>query len=65
MENFIKKAQEILVNVLSKLDDLSDKIFEQTQVRINFKMIIIGFLLVIFILMVVKSIFGWIGSQLL
>lgn len=60
LNKIIEKITDLFFSFTKKLDDLSDKVFEQTGNKINFKYIILGILLSIFTIIMVKMILGWV-----
>lgn len=59
-----EKASDIFFGMTKKFDGISEKIFEQTGVKINIGAIVLGAALVIFLIIFVKSILGWLWSML-
>lgn len=59
-----EKATNIFFGITKKFDGVSEKIFEQTGMKINVGYIVLGALLVIFVAIFVKSILGWLWSML-
>lgn len=59
-----EKATNIFFGITKKFDGVSEKIFEQTGMKINVGYIVLGALLVIFVVIFVKSILGWLWSML-
>ena len=68
MEDFFKKVYDKIVDIMftinKKFEKVSDKIFEQTNMRINFGAIVMGAIGVIVLIIVVKSILSWLWSLL-
>jgi len=68
MEEFFKKAYDKVVDLMfainKKFEKVSEKIFEQTGTKINIGAIVMGAIAVIILLIVVKSILGWLWSML-
>lgn len=68
MEDKIKKiyekASNIFFEITKKFDSISEKIFEQTGMKINVGYIVLGTMLVIFVFIFVKSLLGWLWSLL-
>lgn len=65
LKEIYEKVTDIFFGFTKKLDDLSEKIFEETGKKIDIKLIVLGIVLLIFVIIVVKSILGWVGSYLL
>lgn len=59
LKEIYEKATDIFFSITQKLDDLSERIYEQTGKKIDIKMIILGIILFIFVIFVAKSIIGW------
>lgn len=64
LKEIYEKATDLFFGFTQKLDDLSEKIFEETGKKIDIKLIVLGIVLLIFVIIVVKSILGWVGSYL-
>ena len=68
MEEFFQKAYDAIVDCIfvinKKFEKVSDKIFEQTNMRINFGAIVMGAIGVIILIIVIKSILSWLWSLL-
>lgn len=64
MKDFLDKVIDILYNIGQALDGVSEKIFEQTKVKIDLKVIIGAAIGIIFLIIFVKAILGFIWSQL-
>ena len=64
LKEIYEKVTDIFFGFTKKLDDLSEKIFEETGKKIDIKMIVLGIILLIFVIIVVKSILGWVSSYL-
>ena len=64
MKDILDKILDIFGIILDKLDLLSDKIYEQTKVRIDAKAILAGIIGVIIIALFAKAILGYVFSQL-
>ena len=60
-----EKATDIFFGLTKKFDGVSEKIFEQTGVKINIGLIVGGTILVLFVFLVVKGILGWVLDFLL
>ena len=60
-----EKATDIFFGLTKKFDGVSEKIFEQTGVKINIGLIVGGIILVLFVFLVVKGILGWVLDFLL
>ena len=60
-----EKATDIFFGLTKKFDGVSEKIFEQTGVKINIGLIVGGSILVLFVFLVVKGILGWVLDFLL
>lgn len=65
MEEFYEKFKDLCFKVSDYLDDLSEKVLEHTGAKINFKIIIGGFLLIVFAFILVKTTLGWVHGALL
>ncbi|HIT71829.1 MAG TPA: hypothetical protein IAD08_07975 [Candidatus Scatovivens faecipullorum] len=59
-----EKVTNIFFSITKKFDGVSERIFEQTGMKINVGYIVLGTLLVIFVAIFVKSILGWLWSML-
>jgi len=64
LKEIYEKATNIFFGITKKFDGISEKIFEQTGMKINVGYIVLGTLLVIFVFIFVKSILGWLWSML-
>ena len=64
LKEIYEKATYIFFGITKKFDGISEKIFEQTGMKINVGYIVLGTLLVIFVFIFVKSILGWLWSML-
>ena len=58
MDEFIDKISKKFFKLDKKLDDLSDKLKEVTGIDLNFKAIILGIMIFIFVAFFVKIILG-------
>lgn len=64
LKEIYEKATDIFFGVTKKMDDMSEKIFEETGKKINIKLIVLGVALVIFVIIFVKSFLGWLWTLL-
>ena len=64
MKEFGEKIVDFLYRWGEKLDNFSDKIYDQVHVRINFKAILGTILGVIIVFFVVKNVLGFLWSKL-
>lgn len=65
LKEIYEKATDIFFGLTKKFDGVSEKIFEQTGVKINIGLIVGGAILVLFVFLVVKGILGWVLDFLL
>lgn len=65
LKEIYEKATDIFFGLTKKFDGVSEKIFEQTGVKINIGLIVGGAILVLFVFFVVKGILGWVLDFLL
>lgn len=59
-----EKASDIFFGMTKKMDEVSEKIFEETGKKIDIKIIVLGVALVIFVIIFVKSFLGWLWTLL-
>lgn len=59
-----EKASDIFFGITKKMDEVSEKIFEETGKKIDIKIIVLGVALVIFVIIFVKSFLGWLWTLL-
>ena len=64
MKEILNKILDIFYKIAEFLDNLSEKIYEQTKVKIDLKTIVVGAIGVIVIILFLKSILGYVFSQL-
>lgn len=68
MEDLFKKIYDKIIDIIfainKKFEKVSDKIFEQAGIKVNIGAIIMGVLGVLILILVVKSILGWLWSML-
>ena len=64
MKDILDKILDIFGIILDKLDLLSDKIYEQTKVRIDAKAILAGILGIVIIAIFAKIILSYVFAQL-
>lgn len=68
MEDIFKKIYDKIIDIIfainKKFEKVSDKIFEQTGMKINIGAIVMSALGVIILILVVKSILGWLWGML-
>ena len=64
MKDIFNKILDIINMISNKLDELSDKIYEQTKKKIDFKVILAGVLGIIIIAIFAKTILSYVFSQL-
>ncbi len=64
LKEIYEKASDIFFGLTKKFDGISEKVFEQTGVKVNVGAIVLGAALVIFVIIFVKSILGWLWSML-
>lgn len=64
MNDIMKKFLDIIYKIIDFLDRISEKIFEQTKVKVDLKLIIAAIIGIIILIIVVKSILSFIWGQL-
>ena len=64
MNDIMKKFLDIIYKIIDFLDRISEKIFEQTKVKVDLKLIIAAIIGIISLIIVVKSILSFIWGQL-
>jgi hypothetical protein len=64
LKELYEKASDIFFGMTKKFDGISDKLFEQTGMKVNVGAIVLGAVLIIFVAIFVKSILGWLWSML-
>ena len=64
LKELYEQASDIFFGIAKKFDGISEKIFEQTGIKINVGYIVLGTALFIFLVVFVKSILGWLWSML-
>ncbi len=64
LKEIYEKATDLFFGLTQKMDDLSEKIFEETGKKINIKLIVLGVVLAIFVIIFVKSFLGWLWTLL-
>lgn len=64
LKEIYEKVTDVFFGITKKMDDMSEKIFEETGNKINIKLIVLGVILVIFVIIFVKSFLGWLWTLL-
>lgn len=64
MKDILEKVVDVFYKIGQFLDGISEKIFEQTKVKVDLKLIIGAAIGVIFLIIFVKAILGFVWSQL-
>ena len=64
MNDIMKKFLDIIYKIIDFLDRISEKIFEQTKVKVDLKLIIAAIIGILILIIVVKSILSFIWGQL-
>lgn len=64
MKEFFEKVTDVLFNIWEKIEKLADNVSEKTGLKINAPMIIGVAFLIIFAIIIVKSVLGWVMSSL-
>lgn len=64
LKEIYEKVTDVFFGITKKMDDMSEKIFEETGKKINIKLIVLGIMLVIFVIIFVKSFLGWLWTLL-
>ena len=65
LKEIYEKATNIFFGITKKFDGLSEKLFEQTGVKINIGKIVGSLILIVFVFIIVKSVLGWVMNFLL
>lgn len=65
LKEIYEKASDIFFGITKKFDGVSEKIYEQTGKKINIGAIVVGVVLILFVLLMVKTILGWVLGFLL
>lgn len=65
LKEIYEKATDIFFGLTKKFDGLSEKLFEQTGVKINIGMIVGSLILIVFVFIIVKAVLGWVMNFLL
>jgi hypothetical protein len=58
LKKIYEKASDIFFSMTKKFDGISDKIYEQTGKKINIGAIVLGIFLLLFVILMVKTILG-------
>lgn len=64
LKEIYEKVTDVFFGLTKKMDDMSEKIFEETGKKINVKLIALGVILIIFVIIFVKSFLGWLWTLL-
>ena len=64
LKEIYEKVTDVFFGITKKMDDMSERIFEETGKKINIKLIVLGVMLVIFVIIFVKSFLGWLCTLL-
>lgn len=64
LKELYEKASDVFFGITKKMDDMSERIFEETGKKIDIKIIVLGVALVIFVIIFVKSFLGWLWTLL-
>lgn len=64
MKDFLEKVTDILFNIWEKIEKLADNISEKTGIKINAPMVVGVAFLIVFAIIIVKSVLGWVASSL-
>lgn len=64
LKEIYEKATDLFFGLTKKMDNLSERIFEETGKKIDIKMIVLGVVLLIFVIIFVKSFLGWLWTLL-
>lgn len=64
LKELYEKASTKFFALTSKFDGISDKIYEQTQVRINIGLILGSIILILFVYIIVKAVLGFVWGFL-
>ncbi len=64
LKEIYEKVTDIFFGLTKKMDDYSEKIFEETGKKIDIKLIVLGIILVIFVIIFVKTFLGWLWTLL-
>ena len=64
MDDLKKKILDILFKITDFLDSISEKIFEQTKIKIDLKLILGGAIGIIIVAILVKSFLSYVFGQL-
>ena len=64
LKEIYEKVTDVFFGITKKMDDMSERIFEETGKKINIKLIVLGVMLVIFVIIFVKSFLGWLWTLL-
>ncbi len=64
LKELYEKASSKFFALTSKFDGISDKIYEQTNVKINIGLIFGSIILILFVFIIVKAVLGFVWSFL-
>ena len=64
MKDLLDKLLDILYKITEFLDKMSEKIFEQTKVKVDLKVIVVGAIGLLIIIIFLRAILGYVWSQL-
>ena len=64
LKEIYEKVTDVFFGITKKMDDMSERIFEETGKKINIKLIVLGVMLVIFVIIFVKSFLGCLWTLL-
>ncbi len=64
LKEIYEKVTDVFFGLTKKMDDMSEKIFEETGKKVDIKLIVLGVVLLIFVIIFVKSFLGWLWTLL-
>lgn len=64
LKEIYEKITDVFFGITQKMDDISERIFEETGKKLNIKLIVLGIALVIFVIIFVKTFLGWLWTLL-
>lgn len=64
LEEIYEKASDLFMKISKKFDKISDKLYQQTGTKINVGLIVGAAILLIFVIIFVKAILGFILNTL-
>ena len=64
LKEIYEKVTDVFFGITKKLDDMCERMVEETGKKINIKLIVLGVMLVIFVIIFVKSFLGWLWTLL-